>query len=78
MSNRVEKHGEKIGQDTRKLISLRYHTVTKAVNKEFWNSISDTLHTMPLERTTAPSTGLTMTPFTAMCCGKSGNVPELP
>ena len=30
------------------------------------------------ERTTAPSTGLTMTPFTAMCCGKSGNVPELP
>ena len=34
--------------------------------------------TMPLERTTAPSTGLTMTPFTAMCCGKSGNVPELP
>ena len=44
MSNRVEKHGEKIGQDTRNLISLRYHTVTKAVNKEFWNSISDTLH----------------------------------
>ena len=34
--------------------------------------------TMPLERTTAPSTGLIMTPFTAMCCGKSGNVPELP
>ena len=34
--------------------------------------------TMPLERTTAPSTGLTMTPFTAMCCGKSGNVPGLP
>ena len=34
--------------------------------------------TMPLERTTAPSTGLIMTPFTAMCCGKYGNVPELP
>ena len=34
--------------------------------------------TMPLERTTAPSTGLIMTPFTVMCCGKSGNVPELP
>ena len=33
---------------------------------------------MPLERTTAPSTGLIMTPFTVMCCGKSGNVPELP
>lgn len=46
MSNRVEKHGEKIGQDTRNLISLRYHTVTKAVNKEFWNSISDTLHSL--------------------------------
>ncbi|RDW99817.1 SMODS domain-containing nucleotidyltransferase [Gardnerella vaginalis] len=46
MSNRVEKHGEKIVQDTRNLISLRYHTVTKAVNKEFWNSISDTLHSL--------------------------------
>ena len=34
--------------------------------------------TMPLERTTVPSTGLIMTPFTVMCCGKSGNVPELP
>lgn len=46
MSNRVEKHGEKIVQDTRNLISLRYRTVTKAINNEFWNSISDTSHSL--------------------------------
>lgn len=44
MSNRVQKHGERIVYDIRKLVSLRYHTVTRAVNNEFWNSISDTLH----------------------------------
>ena len=46
MSNRVQKHGERIVYDIRKLVSLRYHTVTKAVNNEFWNSISDTLHSL--------------------------------
>lgn len=46
MSNRVQKHGEKIVYDIRKLVSLRYHTVTRAVNNEFWNSISDTLHSL--------------------------------
>ena len=46
MSSRVQKHGEIILQNTRSLISLRYHTVTKAINKEFWNSISDTLHSI--------------------------------
>ncbi|MDO4673251.1 MAG: nucleotidyltransferase domain-containing protein, partial [Porphyromonadaceae bacterium] len=46
MSNRVEKHGERISQDIRNLISLRYHTVTKAINNEFWNSISNTLHSL--------------------------------
>lgn len=46
MSNRVEKHGEKIVQDTRNLISLRYRTVTKAINNEFWNSTSDTSHSL--------------------------------
>lgn len=46
MSNRVQKHGEKILQNTRSLISLRYHTVSKAINNEFWNSTSDTLHSL--------------------------------
>lgn len=46
MSNRVQKHGEKIPQNFRSLISLRYHTVTKAINNEFWSSTSDTLHSL--------------------------------
>ena len=46
MGNRVQKHGEIIPQNIRSLISLRYHTVTKAINNEFWNSTSDTLHSL--------------------------------
>lgn len=46
MSDRVQKHGEIIPQVTRNLVSLRYHTVTKAINNEFWNSTSDTLHSL--------------------------------
>lgn len=46
MGNRVLKHGEIIPQNIRSLISLRYHTVTKAINNEFWNSTSDTLHSL--------------------------------
>lgn len=46
MKNRVQKHGEKIAYNIRKLVSLRYHTVTKAVNNEFWSSTSDTLHSL--------------------------------
>ncbi len=46
MSDRVQKHGEIISSDIRKLISLRYHTVTKAINIEFWNSTSDKLHSL--------------------------------
>ena len=42
MSNLVCKHGEIITLDIRTKISQRYHTVTKAINKEFWNSSSDT------------------------------------
>ena len=42
MSDLVCKHGEIIALDTRRKISQRYHTVTKAINKEFWNSFSDT------------------------------------
>lgn len=46
MGNRVLKHGEIISQNIRSLISLRYHTVTKAINNEFWNLTSDTLHSL--------------------------------
>lgn len=46
MSSRVKKHGEVIPQDTRSQISLRYRTVTKAINIEFWNSKSDILHSL--------------------------------
>lgn len=46
MGNRVLAHGERISQNIRNLISLRYHTVTKAINNEFWNSTSDTLHSL--------------------------------
>lgn len=44
MSSSVSKYGEVIPLDTRSTISLRYHTITKAVNREFWNSTSDSLH----------------------------------
>lgn len=44
MSSRVLKHGEVIPQNTRTTISNRYHTITRAVNKEFWSSTSDTAH----------------------------------
>lgn len=46
MSFQVLKHGEIIPSDTRTTISVRYKTITKAVNREFWNSISDTTHSL--------------------------------
>ena len=42
MSFYVEKHSGIITLETRKIISMRYKTVTKAINKEFWNISSDT------------------------------------
>ncbi len=42
MSNYIKKHGEIIPNETRSLISKRYHTISKAVNMEFWGSTSDT------------------------------------
>ena len=46
MSNRVSKCGEVISMTTRSTISLRYHSITKAINREFWNSSSDTAHSL--------------------------------
>ena len=46
MSDRVQKYGEKISQSTRNLISYRYHTITKAINKEFWQLSSEIMHSI--------------------------------
>lgn len=42
MSHSVLKRGEVIQNDVRKKISSRYHKITYAINREFWNSSSDT------------------------------------
>lgn len=44
MSIKVGRRGEIISKEMRTTISRRYHAITKAVNQEFWNSSSDTLH----------------------------------
>lgn len=46
MSYRVEKHGEVIPLNKRTNISTRYKAVTKAINREFWNSQSDKEHSL--------------------------------
>ena len=40
----VSKHGEVIDQEVRSTISTRYRSVTKAINREFWNITNDILH----------------------------------
>ena len=45
MASQVEKHGEVISKETRSTISTRYKTVTRAINKTFWDSQSETEHT---------------------------------
>ena len=46
MSCYITKRGEVIPMSARSTISTRYHSITKAVNREFWNSISDTAHSI--------------------------------
>ena len=46
MGNRVQKRGEIISQEQRQLVSLRYHTITKAINASFWGETSDTAHSI--------------------------------
>lgn len=41
MSSKVIRRGEVIPLETRSTISVRYRTITKALNREFWNSTSD-------------------------------------
>ena len=40
----VKKHNEVITSDQRSAISSRYKRITKAINREFWNSESETAH----------------------------------
>ncbi len=44
MSDYVRKRGEVIPQETRHTISIRYQTITKAINHAFWNSDSESAH----------------------------------
>lgn len=44
--DRVQKHGEIVPKEIRDAVSARYHRITRAVNSEFWNSTSDTLHSL--------------------------------
>ena len=44
--DRVQKHGEIVPKEIRDAVSARYHRITRAVNSEFWNSQSDTLHSL--------------------------------
>ncbi len=46
MSFYVSKRGEVIPMETRTNISRRYKTITKAVNREFWNTNSETSHSL--------------------------------
>ncbi|TCL61149.1 nucleotidyltransferase-like protein [Kineothrix alysoides] len=46
MSDLVQKRGEIISMDIRSKISLRYHTVTSAINREFWNVSSDSQNSL--------------------------------
>ena len=42
----VKKRGEVINIDQRSSISMRYKRITRAVNSEFWNSTSETVHSL--------------------------------
>ncbi|MEK0306941.1 SMODS domain-containing nucleotidyltransferase [Bifidobacterium favimelis] len=46
MSSTVTKSNHSIDKNTRKVISDRYKVVTKAVNTEFYDSSSDTMHSL--------------------------------
>ena len=46
MSFHVERCGEVIPRDTQSSIAVRYKTITRAINREFWDSTSDTAHSL--------------------------------
>lgn len=46
MAIKVGRCVDLISQEERNTISKRYHRITKAINQEFWNSSSDTTHSI--------------------------------
>lgn len=46
MSYSVTKHGEVISREIISTVNTRYETVTRSINREFWNLQSDTSHSM--------------------------------
>lgn len=46
MSSQVIQHNNVIPLETRQSIARRYHRVTRAINQEFWNSASETAHSL--------------------------------
>ena len=44
MGLKVKRYDDVIPLEMRQDISKRYHTVTKAINREFWNLTSETVH----------------------------------
>jgi len=46
MSSKVIRRDDVISLETRQSIASRYHTVTKAINREFWDSTSETAHSL--------------------------------
>lgn len=46
MTNKIKKRGEIIPLDVRQVISRRYHAITKSINQEFWQSSSDSCHSL--------------------------------
>ena len=46
MSSKVIRYDNIIPLETRQSIAKRYHRVTRAINQEFWNSASETAHSL--------------------------------
>lgn len=46
MSSKVIRYDNIIPLETRHSIAKRYHRVTRAINQEFWNSASETAHSL--------------------------------
>ena len=73
MSSHVRQDSETISQGQRSSVAKRYITITKAINSEFWNSISEARHSLYAEsygRSTAIDTGDPDVFVRANCAGK--------
>lgn len=46
----VRRRGEVVSNEIRSRIAIRYKTVTRSINKAFWDMESETLHSFTLDR----------------------------